>query len=384
VILFLSLLLSLTVQTPLAIPSNLRVEQVILHPPPPVAVTWTLQTPNGTYPGRAGYLTLPWDPISHQTLFYAIVPASNSIYASDVYFYTATTNQFVHLGGNGTLVTSCPANTSTWPGDRHPEQMAIDTTRSRLYLFSGVCSGTNRQDMWYLALNSDPSLDTWHQVTIATVPLADPGTEMVYDATYDVIFLFGTDSGGQVNDHYVFCPTNAGTLSANQITAGCATADDWTRIEPANGNTIGTHFPAGVAYPGLLPLGSGKVLMYGGQDGALTHQTDTWEYTIATRLWAKLNPSTHPPISLNVASGTPAWAYKASTGEVFYQQPNNTGAPKTWRYLRSTNTWAVVASTGGGPASEAYMAYDVLTNRLIAFCRNPDSGEMDLWQGVLQ
>jgi len=236
--------------------------------------------------------------------------------------------------------------------------------------------------MWRLSLNSDPTSNIWTQVSIGTVPLSTIASDMVYVPEYDVIFLFGTDGGGQSQNHWVFAPSS-GSLSANQIAAGCATPNDWTAITPSNGNTYGTHHPLGSNYPVMRAIGNGKVLMYGGQTGGAVHQNDVWQWDVPSRVWTKKNPASPPPLTTQLASGSPPWAFNSATGKMFYHQTHSTGAPRTWMYDPTANTWTALITNGGGPASEAYMTYDAANGKLIAFCRESGSGDLEWWIGTL-
>src|ERR1019366_1844962 len=116
--------------------------------------------------------------------------------------------------------------------------MAIDTKRNFLWIYGGLnvncgaASGPNsnpRQDMYYLTLNSNPTNDTWHQVSPAHIPIANGSAAMSYDPDDDVLFAFGGDGGSLTQTNWVYCRTaenlTPGVLTAKQSAAGCAGAD---------------------------------------------------------------------------------------------------------------------------------------------------------------
>jgi hypothetical protein len=348
------------------------------------SVTWTNQTHTSGWPGYNGYLDLRFDPVSKQTVLYGITSASGSIYSGDIFTYAYASNTWTHVGGSGHTTDDCSSNGSTWPIDRHPEQQAIDTGRNRFWLWSGVCANVNRQDLWYLILNADPTTDTWTQVSLSTLPTVGNSGAMVYDPDDDVLFLFGSDTGAQTHDNWVYCPT-ATTLSAAQPTGGCATANDWTEIAP-----VGGVIPSGVAFTGLwYDTVTKRVIQYAGQTGGGTPKNETWSYSVPTKTWTQVCSTgcTPPPVFSGVDSNHPPMAYISDAGQLLYRQVTNTGNPKDWIYNPSTDRWTALASnTGPVPASPAqtfYMAYDPTARRVIAFVKNA-SGAPDVWTGVVQ
>lgn len=351
-----------------------------------VSIEWIRQPETPGWPGYNGYLNLYFDPIAQQTLLYGIVSNSTSIYSSDVFAYRTQTNTWTHLGGNGTRASACPASTATWPGDRHPESMmAIDTRRNVWWMWSGVCFGHNRQDLWYMTLHADPTTNRWTRVEPATLPRTSNSSAMVYDSDNDVLFLFGSDGSAQTQNHWVYCPTwgtaAPGTLTSPQKAAGCSRADDWTMVSVAGGVR-----PPGVAYPGLVyDAVTRRVIQYGGQTGGAIVQNQTWAYDVPARKWTqKALHTTAPPVYNGTSTPTPGMAYDPATGRIYYRQTHNTGAPQDWVYDPQADTWAIVPATGTGPTAHTYMTFDAATRRLVTFSRNLKTGAPEVWHGVMK
>ena len=78
---------------------------------------------------------------------YSVPAESTSIYSTQLFFYNSANNTFSTFASplGSSMVDSCPANTPTWPSDRHPYgQLAIDTNRNRLWMYGGAnqtCNG---------------------------------------------------------------------------------------------------------------------------------------------------------------------------------------------------------------------------------------------------
>lgn len=358
-------------------------------PTGPVSVTWSRQTANAPWPGWVGWLSMPFDPVSRQTILYATTSDYRGIYSTNVFFYDSASNKFTDVGGTGSKANACPADTATMPGDRHPGwQMAIDTKRNLLWMYGGVnvnCPDNPRQDMYYLTLNPNPSNNTWQRVTPAQIPVANGTAAMVYDPDDDVLFVFGADVGSQTHNHWVYCRTlenpTPGTPTAKQLAAGCARADDWNEIAVSAGVR-----PPGVVTPGLVyDTVTKKVYAYGGMDGSLTiSYNEMWAYDVPTKTWTKKALSSPgPPVYNGNFVAQPALAYNTATNKLIFHQTHNSGAPADWIYDPVADTWTKLASSGGGPANDAYMAYDGKTNRLITWSQDIPNGVGEVWHGSL-
>jgi hypothetical protein len=354
----------------------------------PGAISWKIGWTNMTHgpnePGFNYWLTDFFDPVSQQVLHYGIPGNSNSIYSSDVFFYSAVTQAWTHLGGNGTLSDSCPADTASWPGDRHPlNQMAIDTKRNVLWLWGGVCQSNGISDTYYLQLNPNPMNDTWHKVSVAHAPSYYGGSG-VYDPDDDVLYHYGYDGIGQASNNWVYCSTignpTPGALTAKQSVAGCANPDDWTRVSPVGGVQPPGSFFAGTIYDPITK----KVILYGGLNSGLSMgYNQTWAYDVPTKTWTqKALSTTAPPVYAGQLTAHPGWAYNTRTNKILYHQTSNTGAPADWQYDPAADTWALVSS-GSGPTGDSVLSYDATNNQLITFSYC-GPGCPQVWQGTVQ
>ena len=354
---------------------------------PSGAVTWIVGWTNMTYgpnePGFNYWLTDFFDPASQQIIHYGIRGNSDSIYSSDIFFYSTVTKAWTHLGGNGSLSDSCPTDTASWPGDRHPlNQMAVDTKRNLLWLWGGVCQGNGLADTYYLQLNANPMTDTWHKVNTQYAP-AYYGGSGAYDPDDDVLFHYGYDGASQASNNWVYCSTignpTAGVLTAKQSAAGCAIPDDWTQIVPVGGVQPPGSFFAGMLYDTVTK----KVLLYGGLNSGLNiAYNQTWAYDVPTRIWKQRALSTTPPpVYTGQLTAHPAWAYNSNTNKVLYHQTSNAGAPADWQYDPVADTWTMVGS-GGGPTGDSVMSYDSTNNQMVTFSYC-GPGCPQVWQGSL-
>jgi hypothetical protein len=356
------------------------------------SVNWTEQTPTTGWPGYNGWFTVWYDQLSGTSIFYGKLTNSLSIYSTDLFSYSSSTNTFTHIGGTGSLVDACPADTLTQPGDRHPGwQMAVDTKRNFLWLYGGVnqlCNaGTSpdtnpHQDMYYLKLNADPTKDVWQQAPAAHIPSANAAAAMVYDPDDDVLFAFGNSYN---HNHWVYCRTaengQPGSLTAKQAAAGCATPDDWSEVSSTGGIQ-----PAGVTFPGLIydPV-THKVIAYGGMDGTLSiSYNQIWAYDVPSKTWTqKALNTTPPPLYKGSFTAQPAMVYDSITKKIIFHQTSNTGAPADWQYDSSADTWTLLTSSGSGAATDAVMVFDAGANKLISWSLNPLTYLPDVWQGDL-
>ncbi len=344
------------------------------------SVSWSQLPSIVGRPGTNGWFTLPYDPVSQQTIIYGVPAGSVSIYSSDIFFYNSSNDTFTHLGGTGSMIDACHDDIPTQPGDRHPYgQMAIDSKRNVLWLYGGVCNGAVRKDMYYLTLNPNPLNDLWHQVTPAHFPASIIASALVYDPDDDVLFAFGYDLGANVNDNWIYCRTAEnsppGIPTSKQRTAGCTSADDWNLISVANSIQPVASMYTGIFYDAVTK----KVLLYGGQTSGGVKQNQTWAYDVPTKTWAqKALSTTSPPITQDPVP-EPALAYNTATNKLMYHLTVGPGAPADYQYDPVADTWTKLASTGGATLQQT-LAYDSRNNVLVGWKQGYG---YELWKGTL-
>jgi len=334
------------------------------------------------WPGYNGFLEWSgFDTVANKSLHYGIPAASSSIYSTNNYAYDTLTNVFTLIGGNNHLLNNCVDTYPTWPPDRHPVgQMAVDTSRHRLWMIGGVCSGLDRTDMAYMTLNANLA-NSWTRVTPAHVPAALNSGSMVYDAVTDALLLFGPNSGS-ILQVWIYCPS--ATLSAAQTTAGCSSPQDWIQVNFGGGPFLGDAF-ARIVYS----TAQSKTLIFGGLDNS-TPTNELWLYDTATKTFQQrcTSPCAPPPIYTGPASPpTFALVEIATANTFFFHQTFNTGAPKDWTVtLGATpalDVWQAVSSSGSGPTTDSVAVYDPTLRTVILWTRNASSGTPDVWQGVI-
>jgi len=354
-------------------------------PGPAGSFTWTKTWSNANYtpglPGINQWWKLVFDPVSQQMFHYGIEGNSTSIYSSDVFFYNSSSNSWSRLGGNGTLSSACPGDTSSWPGDRHPYgHMAVDTKRKVLWLWGGICQGIDPDDTYYLTLNPNISSDVWAKAAPAHHPTDHLAGSGVYDPDDDVIFFYGYGSTGNTSSTWVYCPTtqtpSPGALTSKQTAAGCVNADDWSQVAVAGG----VKPLAGQYYPGIVyDTVNAKAILYGGYNPAGdVLASETWAYDVPTRTWTNRAPAGGPIFANGGSMGVPL-TYNSATGLVYLFNP--APSPETWSYNYSSNTWTLLCNTCGGPVSPISIGYDAKNNLLIAMGYG-GIGVLDLWQGT--
>jgi hypothetical protein len=339
---------------------------------------------NSSYPGTDGYLKLIYDHTTGKTLHFGIPAGASKIYSSDFYHFDSSTRTFSLLAGDQSLPTDC-VGTSTFFADRHPVwQMAVDTSRNRLYLAGGLnnqtCGG-ELTDTWYLPLSASPSVPVpMTQVVTANFFSADINGKaaMDYDAENDVIFLFG---GSYNTNHWLFCPSSTGTATATQTAAGCTSVNNWIQITNAMGNDGTTNCstggsagyvsqcPPGVYYPGMKYLAAaGKFIVFGGSDTADSiHYNQLWEFDLDARRWLKrcVSGCTNPPMHSTTEPPYPMMATHTTGDKVYYHQFNGVGGPQTHVYDYSDNAWSVLIT--GGSSAFGSMVYEGATGNLVYY-----------------
>jgi hypothetical protein len=317
---------------------------------------------------------------------FAVTASGSSISTGAGVFFSSWVGQSVSVGGAAcTVATFTDSSHITVSGCSVPQGSTNITLTS-------PANQSPHQDTYYLDLAGPPA---WHQVAPTHFPSSLAGSgSMAYIPDNDVLFTW--ERGGSANTHsaWVYCPTDAGTLSSVQIQAGCIAPDDWSEVDAIGTN--GVHCNADynacppVEYPSIVyaPV-THEVVMFGGADFTGVSTNQTWHYNVATHTWTKKFPAISPP---PVGTGSqPPMAPLAylPTGKIIYHQGDNAGAPKDWQYDPAAVTWTALTSSGGGPTFGASgtegtwsvaMAYDSSANKLITWS---EGGYTNIWQGSL-
>jgi hypothetical protein len=341
-------------------------------------------------PHPAQWQLIHYEPVGQTIIIYQ--SSNSSIYSNGIWNFKASNESISLLGTSGSTSEVCLADTDTWPGDRHPMgQMAIDTRRNVMWLAGGVCGGDTRTDTYQLRLNANPSNNTWRRLLPTTFPIDTRFNSMVYDPDDDILFTYGYDVGADTEDTFIYCPTDLnpapGTLTPAQTSAGCISADNWNEVAVRilGGGKTATCAPSPYSclppdsrYPGLVyDTRRKKIVLVGGYPELTPVQT--WMYDVPTRTWTQLLPQYSPPTPSEVLHRQAAVTYNASNGLIYFH--DSTG-PSDWTYNLQSNTWTSLGNLGGPMGAET-IAYDPSVNALIAWSKNPVSGQPEIWIGQL-
>lgn len=381
--------------------------------PPTVgtSISWQLQTPPGggwLATTANGFWTSFFDPI-HQAGFEYISGDYNEIYSAQIWNYKAgATNTFTKISDNGTsspTTAPCewqggPADVLHWPGARHPYGgTAQDSKRWWMLQSGGVCAtkvppnDIPPTSTYYYDLRAQQ----WTKLTAPSAPSPSPAYTSWYDSDYDAWFWHVKQDfpspPSTTSPLHVYCRTadnpTPGTLTANQTTAGCATADDWTAISTTVPLSVAGHFDdiyysdseARMFYDST----SHKAFMFGGCDNSESFVgTGMFEYDVPTKTWSKITPSNRPPAETNLSGGACQipLGWDPMTRTMYYHQQSGTGAPADWVYERATNTFTKLTTSGTGPGTNISIPhYDQSTNQFVAFVNN--SSLWDIYLGTI-
>jgi hypothetical protein len=248
-------------------------------------ITWTKQPSASTLPGWNGWISLPYDPVSFQTLVYS---THGGIYSGWMTAYNSTTNAFTTISDDGVTSDVCVPDLPNNPGNRHPVgQMAIDTKRNLLWTFSGVNQncGENTVDVNGTQVTNLNGLSTtWlfptgGQLVGQTVLLYDTikqstiGTFVVASVQDSTHLTLAKDAG--VHSNLTLYVTSGSEASPRQdmyyLTLHAdPTQDVWYQV-------MMRHFPPGMGAAGALVYDSDDdVLFMLGPAGSNVHVN--WRY----------------------------------------------------------------------------------------------------------
>lgn len=364
---------------PPAPPTNVRFKAAQAQP----GITWQSVPLTSTTPAYNGFLSLRYDSVSQRTLGYLIDHDASTIYSTTMMAFDPTANVWTRLGGTRgglppdfkTCNAGALSDVQPWPSDRHPvQQMAIDTTRNRLWLYSGVCGGVDPKDLWYYTLNGDPTLNRWTQVALTTKPFMSSGA-LVYDYDSDVLVLHGPNSGN-FNTTFVLCP--ADPLTSAQSAAGCTTPFDWVQVfSPNDPSPSRTNYPTS-----FYDHARRKVIAF------LNNGQDLWVYDVPTHAWSQRLPSAFPLDPGPGDSSEQPWVQITSgpnAGRYLYHQTSHSSSSsfaKDWLYDPATDSVTALTSMGTGPQKFLYATWDAVAQRIVAWSY-AGPGTPEVWQATL-
>jgi hypothetical protein len=340
---------------------------------PPTGITWTSQSTPGDAPGANGWSTMFFDTVSSKIWAFLIPSTTSNIWSMEVNYYEAAANDWTRRGGGAQAVGVCSSNpdgtsdVTPWPGNRHPYQnMALDTSRNKLHLVGGVCSGTDPDDHW----TYDMTAQTWTQVSsnVATTLYVD--NNMVYDPDTDALIYWGQNTGFN-HRTWIYCLGSS--VTGPQTTAGCSAVNTWTELTVTGAPTYNN----GAYNVSYYDTARNSILAFT-QNSAGT-QRELWEYTVATKTWANRSPTSNPT-GATPSTGESQVAYITSgafAGYYIYHR-GTTGPQVTYLYDPATNAYTSLQS-GSGPAASAYLTWDPVAGKIVARMAQSQV----IWHGVL-
>jgi hypothetical protein len=353
----------------------------------PLSVTWTQQSiTNG--PPFNGFLSLHHDPVSGRVLVYAMRTGASGIYSTDMWAYNVGANTWLRLGGTGSLSNLCAdgsgSDVTPWPPDRHPyQQMAIDASRSVLWLYGGVCATEpDRTDLWKYALNSNPALNTWTNVTSGSPPTIVSAGALVYCPDADVLVLVGPNSG-TFWELWVYGPT-AGALSSNQLAAGCVSPNTWAELTPAGMPASAFSQGPQAYYDATL----GQVVIFAGihGSGAYGGIRAIHRYNVLTKTWSQRTFTGMPSETESGSAEMPVAQLSGRPGKYLYHQTSHTTAssitPVDYLIDVVAETFTVLPSSGTGPARICFLAEHEPSDTVVAWSYAAGS-VLNIWQASL-
>ena len=258
---------------------------------------------------------------------------------------------------------------ATRPEPRQGHAMAYDASRNVVVMFGGD------------GLNNTLLDDTWEwngaDWTRIHPPPRSPWARamhtMVYDSGLGKVLLFGGNSY-QTNGIYY------GAMNDIWEWDGAV----WTDVSPPNVN-LAPRYTHGMAYD----AGRQRTVIFGGRASNATWVNDTWEWDSGRQLWTEVRPNAYPPIRIN---HTMAYDAVANSGSGYMMLLG--GLTGNWgvahlrdKHLQYDGTgWGSDPSTNGHPTADGSIALasDLTRGYIMAFGGSTSGGVSDetwFWDG---
>jgi len=276
---------------------------------------------------------------------------------TDVDFGGGTLNGVQVVGAGPAAVVNLLQDATDWrnelpasnPGAREGPGMAYDATDDVVVLFGGF-NGANLADTWEYT----PGINTWAMVTPPTPPSARAYSAMTYDSVNDVIVLFGgvSDLGFEADTWEYDAATNA-----------------WTQTTPAP--SPGTM----ASYHLAFDSSSSRSILFG--LALAPNAMQTWAYNAATNTWQNRAPGSQPG---NRASHVIAYDGTLDRVVMFGGSLFTTFAD-TWEYSYAANTWTeTTPSPSPSGRVTAGMSYRPSQGATYLFGGNSGAPLSDTWR----
>ncbi|MEX1367531.1 MAG: kelch repeat-containing protein [Nannocystaceae bacterium] len=232
-----------------------------------------------------------------------------------------------------------PANTYrelspvTSPSARFNHGM-VGLADDRAVLFGGrQADGTRVSDTWVF----EGELGDWMPLSPAQSPSARDTPALASVGQGRVLLFGGTETSGP-----------AGFVTPRDDTWVLDLASgEWTELAPA------VSPPARFQH-GMVGIGDGLALLYGGRPDFALELSDTWVFDVAAETWTELAPPANPGPRSAFAMASDGLDLVAMVGGT----PNSsTLVDQTWTYSVAANTWTMGATAGAGDQFNNSMAW---------------------------
>ena len=318
------------------------------------------------------------------------------------------------------------------------------TQSGALMIIPSRSTGSNEtNDLYHMALNSNPTSNSWVQMSPAHFPNRGVESSLTHDSLNDVLVFIGAN----YDNIWVYCYIASGGLSSAQTNAGCSSPNDFISISPVNGQvdisganlhivagdttaviktgdaivtrgasytvssiTDATHFVVSSSigtYSAqnwhVVPIGTdavrpvydpttAKIWIYGGrQENGTGPYNDLWAYIVSDATnhvgrWQHMaiNSPITPPLENNATYPQAAFTLNPSDHKFYYHQSTGTGHPADYRYDPNTDAWTQLTNVGNGDASAygSLMAYSTVCSCFVTYSGSTGTPP-DIWTGVV-
>jgi hypothetical protein len=300
--------------------------------------SWTQLMPSGTLPpARLGHTTA-----AINNKMYVFGGQTNSGYVSDLWVFDPSN------GANGSWSQVTPSGSAPTPR----LYSAAVTINNKMYIFGGYNSGQLNDTCVF-----DPSAGTngsWTHLSPTGTPTARYGQAATVMS--NKMYIFGGWNGGNLNDTWVFDPSNGANGS-------------WTQLSPS-GSPGGRYFASAVA------ISTKMYLFYGNASGG--YQNDVWVFDStagANGSWTQLSPSGTTPSNRMSAS------VAAISGNVYVFSGYSSGYNiETWLFNPSSSgSWTLLNPTGIGPSARYFQSMVTINNKMYVYAGYSNGYLSDLW-----